>query len=69
MLSVSVIINDAEIVGADLQKSNNGNIKKMTIVLIPQIYNKHAHILCSFALKRLIPLSLTLSVFVIIDGT
>ena len=38
-LFVSVIINDMEIDSADLQRTNVGDMKKMTIMLIPQIYN------------------------------
>jgi hypothetical protein len=35
MLSVSVIIDDAEIVIGDLQRANNAGIKNMRIALIP----------------------------------
>jgi len=38
MLSVSAIIDDTEIVAVDLQSANVGDMKKMTIALIPQIY-------------------------------
>ena len=46
-LSVSAIIDDREIVGADLQRTNVGDMKKIPIAWIPQIYNEHAHLLCS----------------------
>ena len=51
-LSDSVIIDDGEIVGADSQRTNIGDMKKLTIASIPQIYNEHAHLLCSFAINR-----------------
>jgi hypothetical protein len=34
-LSVSVIIDDVETIRADLQRSNNGDMKKLSIALIP----------------------------------
>jgi len=47
MLSVSVIIDDTEIFGVDLQQANNGDMKKMTTALIPQIPNEHFTVLCT----------------------
>ena len=44
-LSGSAIIDHAEIVSADLQRTNVGNMTKLTITSIPQIYNEHAHLL------------------------
>ena len=34
-LSISAYIEDAEIVGADLQRANIGDMKKLTIAMIP----------------------------------
>jgi hypothetical protein len=47
-LSVSAIIDDAETVGTDLWRANVGDMKKLTIVSVPWIYSKHAHLLWSF---------------------
>ncbi len=47
-LSVSVIIDDMEPVVAYLHWANVGDMKNLTIASIPQIYNEHAHLLCSF---------------------
>ena len=46
MLSVSVIIDDHDIVSAALQRANVGAVKELTIVLIPQVHNEHDHHLC-----------------------
>ena len=46
-LSTSANIDETEIVGADSGRANVGDMKKITIMLIPQIYNEHAHLLCS----------------------
>jgi hypothetical protein len=50
-LSVSAIIDDVETVGADLQRTSNGNMKKLIIVSFLLIYSEHAHLLCSFMPK------------------
>ena len=47
-LSVSVIIKNTKIVGADSQIANVGKMKKLSIASMPQIYNRHAHLLCHF---------------------
>jgi hypothetical protein len=47
-LSVSAIIDDRAIIGSDSQRVNDRDMKKITITWIPQIYNEHAHLLCSF---------------------
>jgi hypothetical protein len=48
-LSVSVIIDDTESVGTDLQRANVENMKKINNhINPPNIYNEHAHLLCSF---------------------
>ena len=44
--SVSLIIDDMEIVAADSQRTNAENMTKLTIASIPQIYKEHAHLLC-----------------------
>ena len=69
-LSVSAIIDDAEIVSADLQRAHNGDMKKLTITLIPQIHIKHAHLLCSLMHEKgEFPPLLKLSVSAIIDDS
>jgi hypothetical protein len=46
-LSDSAFIDDMERVGIDSQTAHFGEIKKITMAWIPQIYNNHAH-LCFF---------------------
>ncbi len=38
-----MIIDDEETISADSQKAKIGDMKKITIALIPQMYNEHAH--------------------------
>ena len=53
MLSTSMIINDADMVCADSQRTNAGDVKKMTITPKPQLLNEHAHHIFGLCIEKL----------------